>query len=99
MGILDVLATAYLNDIMIYSKTQKDHQWHVRDVPMRLCQFCLFRKLSKYEFRVMITSFLRFVVSTNGVSMESNWVELILNWPKSRSYRDIPVFLGFANFY
>ena len=37
-------------------------------------------------------------MSTNKVSIESIWVELILNWPEPRSHRDIQVFLGFANF-
>ena len=99
MRILDVFATAYLDNIMIYSKIWEDHQWHVRDVLARLRQFCLFCKLFKCEFGVTTTSFLGFVVSTSGVSMESNQVESILNWPKPKSHRDIQVFLGFANFY
>ena len=97
--ILDIFATAYLDNIMIYSETRKDHQRHSKDILAWLRQFHLFCKLSKYEFVVTTMSFLEFVVSTSGVSMESNWVELILNWPKPRSHRDIQVFLGFANFY
>ena len=99
MGILDVFATAYLDNIMIYSKTLKDHQRHVRDVLAWLHQFCLFCKLFKCKFKVTTISFLRFVMSTSGVNMESNQVESILNWPESKSHRDIQVFLGFANFY
>ena len=79
MGILDVFATAYFDNIMIYSKTQEDHQQHVTDVLAWLRQFCLFCKLSKCEFGIMTTSFLEFVVSTSGVSMESNRFESILN--------------------
>ena len=99
MGILDVFATAYLDNIMIYFETREDHQWHIKDVLVWLHQFCLFCKLFKYEFEVTITSFLEFVVSMSRVSMESNRVESILNWPKPRSHRDIQVFLNFANFY
>ena len=99
IGILDVFTTAYFDDIMIYSETRKDYQRHVRDVLAQLRQFCLFCKLSKCEFGVTTTSFLGFVVNTSGVSMESDRVELILNWPKPRSHKDIQVFLGFANFY
>ena len=78
-GILDVFATAYLNNIMIYSKTPEDHQQHVRNILARLRQFCLFCKLFKCEFGIATMSFLGFVVSTSGVSMESNRVESILN--------------------
>ena len=66
---------------------------------MQLRQFCLFCKLSKCEFSITTTSFLGFVVSTNRVSMKSNQVESILNWPEPRSHKDIQVFLDFANFY
>ena len=99
MEILDVFATAYLDSIIIYSETQKDHQRHVKDVLAQLRQFCLFCKLSKYKFDVMTISFLGFVVSTSRISIESDRVELILNWPEPRSHRDIQVFLSFANFY
>ena len=99
MRILDVFAIAYLDNIMIYFETLKIYQRHVKDVLAQLHQFHLFCKLFKCEFGVMTTSFLGFVMSTSRVSMESNWVESILNWPKPRSHRDIQVFLGFANFY
>ena len=99
MGILDVFATMYLDDIMIYSKTPKDHQQHVKDILAQLHQFCLFCKLSKCKFGVTTMSFLKFVVSTSGVSIKSDRVESILNWPKPRSHRNIQVFLSFANFY
>ena len=86
MGILNIIAIAYLDNIMIYFETQNDHQQYIRDVLARLCQFHLFCKLSKCEFGVITTSFLKFVVSTSGVSMESNWVESILNWLEPRSH-------------
>ena len=77
--ILDVFATAYFDDIIIYSETQKDHQQHIKDILVQLRQFRLFCKLSKCEFGVTTTSFLGFVVNTSRVSMESDWVESILN--------------------
>jgi hypothetical protein len=59
----------------------------------------LYTKLSKYKFSVTEVEFLGFVLGPDGVAMECSRVETIQQWPEPCTYREVQVFLGFANFY
>ena len=96
---LDKFAVAYLDDILIYSNTLEEHILHVRQVLKKLLEHGLFVKLEKCEFHVQKISFLGFVISPEGISMDPAHISTISDWPVPRSVTDIQIFLGFANFY
>src|SRR5947199_5072838 len=98
-GLLDVTCVIYLDNILIYSCDSAAHTRHVKEVLERLRQYNLYAKLSKCQFSVTQTDFLGYTLRPNGVAMEVSRVKTIEEWPEPRSYRDIQVFLGFANFY
>ena len=96
---LDDFCIAYLDDILVYSTTREEHTEHVRKVLTRLLQTGLYVKLEKCEFYVSKVGFVGFLVSPAGIAMEPQRVEAIQSWPEPKSFRDIQVFIGFANFY
>ena len=96
---LDVFCIAYLDDIIIYTEKGADHALHVRKVLVKLRQHGLYVKLEKCEFSVYEVGFVGFRISPAGVSIETSRVDAILEWPEPKSFRDIQVFIGFANFY
>ena len=96
---LDLFCFAYLDDILIYSEDIKSHSNDVRKVLERVLKHGLFVKLEKCVFGVAKISFLGFILTTEGVKMDPTWVLTIKEWPLPKSFRDIQVFLGFANFY
>lgn len=98
-GITDVFCVVYLDDILIFSKEGEDHWDHVKQVLRRLRKFNLYVNLKKCVFAVKEVEFLGFLVNTEGVKMDPRRVDAIQKWPLPRSFRDIQVFLGFANFY
>ena len=98
-GLVDVTCVVYLDDILVFSKTEAEHQRNVCEVLRRLRKFQLFVNLKKCAFSVKQIEFLGFIVSTQGVQMDPSRVEAIKDWPIPKTYRDIQVFLGFANFY
>lgn len=65
----------------------------------RLRKYSLYIKLLKCEFRVNEVAFLGYRVGVAGVLMDPSRVQAIQDWPTPKSFRDIQVFLGFANFY
>jgi transposase InsO family protein len=97
--LLDITCVAYLDDILIYSDNVEEHEGHVRQVLERLRKYGLFAKLSKCEFSVTEVEFLGYIIGTAGVSMDPRRVATIREWKEPQSYREIQVFLGFANFY
>jgi hypothetical protein len=96
---LDSFTIVYLDDILIYSKTQEEHDIHVRQVLQRLREYGLYAKLEKCSFDQDHVEFLGYVVSQQGISMDPSKVQTVLNWQPPRSVRDVQCFLGFANFY
>ena len=96
---LDTFCIVYLDDILIYSQNEEEHIEHVRCVLSKLEQFNLYVKLEKCEFHTEETGFLGFVISPDGVKMESDRVNSIAEWPMPETHKDIQIFLGFANFY
>jgi hypothetical protein len=98
-GLLDVICTVYLDDILIYSSDPQEHAKHVRMVLERLRAFKLFAKFSKCRFNATDVSYLGYRVSPDGVAMEPDRVATVAEWPIPESFRDVQVFLGFANFY
>ena len=96
---LDLFCIAYLDDILIYSEDIKSHGNDVRKVLEHLLKYGLFVKLEKCVFGVAEISFLGFLLTTEWVKMDPTRVSTIKNWPLPKSFRDIQVFLRFANFY
>ena len=98
-GLVDVTCVVYLDDILIYSAEPAEHWGHVKQVLERLRQFSLYANLKKCQFYTGRVEFLGFIVTTDGVAMDQERVSTIKEWPRPKSYRDVQVFLGFANFY
>ncbi|KAI2643813.1 Transposon Tf2-9 polyprotein [Labeo rohita] len=90
---------AYLDDILVYSKTLEEHTQHVRAVLRRLLAHQLFCKLEKCAFHQHSTTFLGFVISSQGVAMDPQKLEAVRSWPLPTSLKQLQRFLGFANFY
>ncbi len=95
----DVFAFAYIDDILIFFKTLKKHETHVRVVLERLLQYKLYVNIKKSEFNVVKTTFLSFIIIRDDVKMNLSRIEMIVNWSKSHSHKDVQIFLKFVNFY
>lgn len=89
----------YLDDILIYSQNEADHEQHVDLILKRLAEFDLAVKLSKCSFFQSEVEYLGFVVSDQGVSMSEEKVKAILDWPVPKNKRDVRSFLGLTGFY
>ena len=97
--LLDICCVVYLDDILIYSQSDEQHEEHVRMVLERLRKFRLYAKLSKCAFKTDTVNFLGFVITPRGIEMEKSRIETIKAWPEPTCIRDVQMFLGFANFY
>ncbi|MBW0581243.1 hypothetical protein O181_120958, partial [Austropuccinia psidii MF-1] len=97
--LLNFYFVVYLDDIMVFSKSEEEHVTHVSTVLSRHRANNLFAKASKCLFHVSSVEYLGYVVSSEGLKMNQAKVRQILNWPPPRNLKAIQSFLGFANFY
>lgn len=97
--LLDVCVTIFVDDLLIYSKNEDEHQEHVRTVLQRLRAESLQASLPKCEFGVTETKYLGFLVSTTGVAVDPDKIAAIQAWQPPTTVKGVQSFLGFANFY
>ena len=96
---LDMFCTAYLDDILIYSDNETEHEFHVRTILAKLREAGLQIDITKCAFNVTEVPYLGLIITTKGVKMDPVKVETIINWPCPENVKDVQSFLGFANFY
>jgi len=96
---LDIVCVVYLDDILIFSRTQKEHDQHCRMVFDRLRQGRLFANIEKCEFDRSNVEHLGYIIGADGIKMNPKKLSTIINWPLPRSVKEVQSFLGFANFY
>ncbi|XP_075180996.1 uncharacterized protein LOC142251834 [Anomaloglossus baeobatrachus] len=97
--IMDQFMVIYLDDILIFSDSLQEHQEHVKTVLTRLRENHLYIKLEKCEFHCSQIQFLGYVISPQGLNMESGKIQAILDWPEPGNIKEVQRFVGFANFY
>ena len=97
--LIDIICVIYLNNILIYFTTKKQHIKNVCIIFLQLQEYCLYVNLKKYSFFILEIEFLGFIVGTVGVKMNPSQIKLVVIWPQSASYKDMQIFLSFVNFY
>ena len=96
---LDDFVVCYLDDILFFSKDEKDHKNHVRLVLDKLRTTGLYAKLEKCIFHQPQVEFFGYIIFGKVLSMDPKKIQSIIEWKKSAIIRDVQCFLGFANFY
>ena len=89
----------FVDDIFIYSKSEKEHENHLRIVIQALRNHHLYSKFNKCKFWLTEVRFLGHVVSASGVSMDLEKVEAVMSWERPKSVFEIHSFLGFVGYY
>src|SRR5438105_4712966 len=96
---LDKFFVVFFDDILIYSRSEEEHEKHLRVVLDRLRDHQLYAKFSKCEFWLQKASFLGHVLSEEGVAVDPTKVEAVMDWQTSRYVLEIRSFLGLVGYY
>ena len=97
--LVDVCCVVYLDDILIFSKTEEEHAEHIEAVLRKLRAGALYASPKKCAFFVKEVEYLGFLIGENGVRMDPQRVAAIADWPAPRNFKEVQIFLGFVNFY
>jgi len=98
-NMLDTGVLAYMDDILVYVKTEEEQDNLVREVLRRLQENKLAISPEKYVWKVHEVEFLGYVIGINGIKMSKEKVEAVLGWKTPETLTEDQSFLGFANFY
>jgi hypothetical protein len=93
------VVAVYLDDILIYTKTIKEHRKITHEVLRCLEENNLYLRPAKCKFECTEVEYLGMLIRENHVSMDPAKVRAVTDWPAPRNLKEVRGFLGFANFY
>jgi hypothetical protein len=99
MEYLDIFVVVFIDDILIYSKSDSDHEEHLRLVLQKLRDNQLYAMFSKCEFWIGEVPFLGHIISNGGISVDPDMVKEIMEWRVPTIVTEIRSFLGLAGYY
>ena len=96
---LDQFVIVFMDDILIYSQSEEEHEDHLRITLQALREHQLYAKCSKCGFWLIEVRFLGHVVSASGVLVDPEKVETVMSWERPKSVFEIRSFLELAGYY
>jgi hypothetical protein len=99
MEYLDRFVVVFIDDILVYSKNDSDHEEHLRVVLEKLQDNQLYAKFSKCEFWIEKVPFLGHIISKGGISVDPAKVTMVVGWKISSSVKEVQSLLGLAGYY
>ena len=92
-------ASAYIDDVAVYSSCWREHIDHLRNLFLRLRKANLKVKPSKCQCAMFECVYLGHVVGNGTVRLESSKIEAIKRMPVPRTKKGVRQFLGLAGYY
>nr|GFB47985.1 putative reverse transcriptase domain-containing protein [Tanacetum cinerariifolium] len=96
---LDKFVIVFIDDILVYSKDEKEHEEHLRQILELLKKEELYAKFYKYKFWIPKVQFLGHVIDSQGIHVDPAKIESVKDWAAPKSPTEIRQFLGLAGYY
>ncbi|CAA0821481.1 Uncharacterized mitochondrial protein AtMg00860, partial [Striga hermonthica] len=95
----DRFVIIFIDDILIYSKSQKEHEEHLRAVLETLRREKLYAKFFKCKFWLQRVAFLDHIITQAGIEVDPSKIAAVQNWSAPKNPSDVRSFLGLAGYY
>ncbi|GJT95073.1 putative reverse transcriptase domain-containing protein [Tanacetum coccineum] len=86
---LDRFMIVFIDDILIYSKSRKEHEGHLKLILKLLKKEELYTKFSKCEFWLSKVQFIGHVIDSEGIHVDPAKIESIKNWASPKTPTEI----------
>jgi hypothetical protein len=96
---LDKFVVVFIDDILIYSKSEEEHATHLRLILEILREHQLYAKFSKCEFWLKEVGFLGHVLSAGGISVDPKKIKSVMDWEAPTTQTEVRGFLRLAGYY
>jgi len=96
---LDKFIIMFINDIMVYSKNEKEHEKHLAAVLKLLREHQLYVKLRKCSFFQLKEHYLGHIVSKEGIAVDTEKIRDIMEWVSPKNVDEVRSFMGLVGYY
>ena len=96
---LDKFVVVFIDDVLIYSKSEEEHKERLKIVLQELREHQLYAKFSKCDFFKDKIQYLGHVVTKEGNLVDLEKIKAIKYWPVPKDVTDVQSFMGITNYY
>ncbi|KAI3827455.1 hypothetical protein L1987_01530 [Smallanthus sonchifolius] len=96
---LDRSVIVFIDDLLIYSRSEGDHAYHLREILEVLQKEKLYAKFSKCAFWLREIQFLGHVINERGITVNPSKIMAVKEWSSPKTPSEIRSFLGLAGYY
>jgi hypothetical protein len=96
---LDKFVVVFIDDILVYSKNEDEHTMHLHIVLQRLRDHRLYVNLYKCEFWLKQIKFLGHTISREGIAVDHDKVQEVMEYKPPTTVLQIRSFLGLSRYY
>ncbi|GJZ22874.1 putative reverse transcriptase domain-containing protein [Tanacetum coccineum] len=96
---LDKFVIVFIDDILIYSRDEKEHEEHLKAILELLKEEKLYAKFSKCEFWISKVQFPSHVIDSRSIHVDPAKIESIKDWASPKTSTEIRQFFGLAGYY
>ena len=89
----------FMDNMLVGMEDEEKHDKIVEEVLKRMEESDLYIKPEKCVWKVKEINFLGLVIEEEGVKMQEEKVAEVLEWPRSKTVKEVQKFLGLANYY
>ena len=90
---------AFMDNMLVGTENKKKHNKIVEEVLKRMEESNLYIKPEKYVWKVKEIDFLGLVIGTEEIKIKEEKIAGVLEWPRSKTVKEVQKFLGLANYY
>ena len=99
MEYLDKFVVVFIDDILIYSSDEAEHDRLLRLIMEKLREHKLYAKFSKCEFWLEEVGFLGHILSAGGIAVDPAKIKTVMEWQAPTTQTEVRAFLGLAGYY
>src|SRR5437762_6129949 len=96
---LNKFVITYLDDIIIYFENKKNHEKHVKKILKKFQEKNLYLKSEKYEFHKQQVEYLKHIITTKKLEMNSEKIKTVIKFSTSKCVKNIQTFQKLIEYY
>jgi hypothetical protein len=96
---LDKFVIVFLDDILVYFKSEEEHEQHLRMVLQVIREHQLYAKLRKCSFYQKQIHYLGHIISKDEIVVDPENIEAIIEWSVPKNVMEVRSFMGLAGYY
>lgn len=99
LGLQGIKCLVFLDDVIIFGNSLKDHNQKLEEVFKRLEKYKLKIKPGKCNLLRKEVNYLGHIITSEGVKPDPTKIKAIVNYPRPRNQKELRSFLGLSNYY